>query len=127
MHPFAGIQVTAKGVEYLTNYVDTVRSILGYDVALAADHFGHIALDSCIRIGRALEPFTLAWLEDLIPWQFTDQWRQVTPAIATPTCTGEDIYLAENFRPLIEGGAVNVIHPDPATAGGVLETKRVGD
>ena len=39
----------------------------GYDVALATDHFGHIALDSCIRIGRALEPYTLAWIEDLIP------------------------------------------------------------
>ncbi|HEY2175743.1 MAG TPA: mandelate racemase/muconate lactonizing enzyme family protein [Mycobacteriales bacterium] len=127
MHSFTGIQVTAVGVSYLADYVAAVRSIVGYDVPLAADHFGHIALDSCIRIGRALEPFTLAWLEDLIPWQFTDQWRQLTTAIATPTCTGEDIYLAENFRPLIEGGAVNVIHPDPATAGGVLETKRVGD
>ncbi len=127
MHSFTGIQVTATGVSYLADYVAAVRSIVGYDVPLAADHFGHIALDSCIRIGRALEPFTLAWLEDLIPWQFTDQWRQLTTAIATPTCTGEDIYLAENFRPLIENGAVRVIHPDPATAGGVLETKKIGD
>ena len=127
MHPFAGIQVTAKGVEYLTNYVDTVRSILGYDVALAADHFGHIALDSCIRIGRALEPFTLAWLEDLIPWQFTDQWRQLTEAVAVPTCTGEDIYLTEGFKPLLDAGAIRVVHPDPATSGGIAETKRLGD
>ncbi|HEY4419517.1 MAG TPA: hypothetical protein VGN22_08365 [Pseudonocardia sp.] len=43
MHPFSGIQVTAKGVENLAAYVETVRSIVGYDVALAADHFGHIA------------------------------------------------------------------------------------
>ncbi len=93
MHPFTGIQVTAKGVEHLASYVDVVRSVVGYDIALAADHFGHIALDSCIRIGRALEPFTLAWIEDLIPWQLTDQWRQLTTAVAVPTCTGEDIYL----------------------------------
>ncbi|WP_198961973.1 hypothetical protein [Pseudonocardia sp. MH-G8] len=44
MHPFTGIQVTPKGVEYLASYVDTVRSIVSYDVALATDHFGHIAL-----------------------------------------------------------------------------------
>src|SRR5690606_10123081 len=69
MHPFTGIQVTRRGVEALAEYVERVRSIVGYDVALAADHFGHIALDSCIRIGRALEPYTLAWIEDLIPWQ----------------------------------------------------------
>jgi len=127
MHPFTGIQVTALGVAHLAEYVDTVRSIVGYDIPLAVDHFGHISLDSCIRIGRALEPFTLAWLEDMIPWQFTDQWRQLTTAIATPTCTGEDIYLRENFRPLLEQGAVRVVHPDPATAGGILETKRIGD
>jgi L-alanine-DL-glutamate epimerase-like enolase superfamily enzyme len=127
MHPFTGIQVTPKGVDHLASYVETVRSIVGYDVALAADHFGHIALDSCIRIGRALEPFTLAWIEDLIPWQYTDQWRQLTEAVAVPTCTGEDIYLAENFRPLIDAGAIRVVHPDPATSGGIAETKRLGD
>ncbi|WP_433288561.1 mandelate racemase/muconate lactonizing enzyme family protein [Pseudonocardia sp. CA-142604] len=127
MHPFSGIQVTAKGVEHLASYVETVRGVIGYDVALATDHFGHIALDSCIRIGRALEPFTLAWIEDLIPWQFTDQWRQLTEAVAVPTCTGEDIYLTEGFKPLLDAGAVRVIHPDPATSGGITETKRLGD
>lgn len=127
MHPFAGIQVTKKGVEHLAEYVATVRDIVGYDIPLAVDHFGHVAIDSCIRIGRALEPFTLAWLEDMIPWQFTDQWRQLTEALATPTATGEDIYLLEGFRPLIDAGAVRIIHPDPVTAGGILETKRIGD
>jgi L-alanine-DL-glutamate epimerase-like enolase superfamily enzyme len=127
MHPFTGIQVTRQGVEYLAEYVATVRSIVGYDVPLAIDHVGHIAVDSAIRIGRALEPYTPAWLEDLIPWQYPDQWRQLTEAIAVPTCTGEDIYLADGFRPLLERGAVRVIHPDPATSGGILETKRIGD
>jgi L-alanine-DL-glutamate epimerase-like enolase superfamily enzyme len=127
MHPFTGIQVTQKGVEHIAEYVAGVRSTVGYDVPLAADHFGHIALDSCIRIGRALEPYTLAWLEDMIPWQLAGQWRQLTEAITTPTCTGEDIYLRDNFRPLVEAEAVSVIHPDPATSGGILETKRIGD
>jgi L-alanine-DL-glutamate epimerase-like enolase superfamily enzyme len=127
MHPFTGIQVTEKGVQHLADYVSTVRSIVGYDTPLAADHFGHIALDSCIRIGRALQPFSLAWLEDMIPWQLTDQWRRLTTSIATPTCTGEDIYLQEGFRPLVEQEAVSIIHPDPATSGGILETKRIGD
>jgi L-alanine-DL-glutamate epimerase-like enolase superfamily enzyme len=127
MHPFTGIEVTPKGIEHLVEYVSTARSIVGYDIPLAADHFGHIGLNSCVRIGRALEPFALAWLEDMIPWQLTEQWRELTRSIATPTCTGEDIYLCENFRPLLEGGAVRVIHPDPATSGGILETKRIGD
>jgi L-alanine-DL-glutamate epimerase-like enolase superfamily enzyme len=127
MHPFTGIQLTERGVRALAEYVGAVRERVGYDIPLAADHFGHIALDSCIRLGRALEPFTLAWLEDLLPWRLTEQWRHLTASIATPTCTGEDIYLAAGFRPLLERGAVRIIHPDPATSGGILETKRIGD
>lgn len=127
MHPFTGIEVTPKGIDHLTEYVATARSIVGYDIPLAVDHFGHIGLSSCIRVGRALEPFALAWLEDMIPWQHTQQWRELTGSIATPTATGEDIYLRENFRPLLENHAVRVIHPDPATSGGILETKRIGD
>ena len=88
---------------------------------------GHIAVDSCLRLGRALEPFTLAWLEDLVPWQLTDQWRQLTEAFTTPTATGEDIYGREGFKPLVEAEAVRIIHPDPATSGGLAETKRIGD
>lgn len=127
MHQFTGIQITEKGIEVLCDYVEQVRSVIGYEVPLAVDHFGHIGLSSCIRLGQALDKFTLAWLEDLIPWQFADQWRQITDAVITPTCTGEDIYLKEGFLPLFEKQAVRVIHPDLASSGGILETKKIGD
>jgi gluconate/galactonate dehydratase len=48
-------------------------------------------------------------------------------ATAVPQGTGEDIYLAEGFRPLIEANAVSVVHPDVLTVGGIMETKKVGD
>jgi L-alanine-DL-glutamate epimerase-like enolase superfamily enzyme len=44
-----------------------------------------------------------------------------------PICTGEDIYLKENFKPLLEAGGVSVIHPDILTSGGILENKKIGD
>ena len=126
-HPFTGLQVSRSGVDHLVDYVRTVRAQIGDDIPIAVDHVGHVDLKSCIRIAQALEPFDLAWLEDLVPWQYTDQWAKLTRATTTPTCTGEDIYLAENFRPLLDAGAVDVVHPDPATAGGMVETKRIGD
>ena len=127
MHPFTGIQVTDIGVEYLVEYVRQVREIIGYEVPLAADHFGHINVESCIRLGQALDPFSLAWYEDMIPWQFADQWLRLKNAVRTPVCTGEDIYLKEGFMPLLEANAVSVIHPDLATSGGIMETKKIGD
>lgn len=127
MHPFTGIQITDKGIDWLCEYVATVRDMVGYEVPLASDHFGHIGIESCIRLGRRLDRFNLAWLEDLVPWQFTDQYVKISNASDTPICTGEDIYLKEGFKDLFENRAVAVCHPDLATSGGILETKKIGD
>jgi L-alanine-DL-glutamate epimerase-like enolase superfamily enzyme len=126
-HPFTHVRLTPKGIDSICQYVAEVREVVGDEVPIAADHFGHIGIDDCIRLGLALEPYNLAWLEDLVPWQYTDQWVQLERALNTPVCTGEDIYLKEGFRPLIEARGVNVIHPDLATSGGIVETKKIGD
>ena len=127
MHPLSGIQLTDIGVDYLVEYVRQVREIIGYEIPLAADHFGHINVESCIRLGQALDEFSLAWYEDMIPWQLTEQWLRLKGSVLTPVCTGEDIYLKEGFMPLLEADAVSVIHPDLATSGGIMETKKIGD
>ena len=126
-HPFTHVRLTPKGIQMLCEYVEQVRAVVGYEVPIAADHFGHIGVDDCIRLGEALEPYNLAWLEDMVPWEFTEQWVQMERALKTPVCTGEDIYLKEGFLPLLQAHAVNVIHPDLATSGGILETKKIGN
>ncbi|MFC1466138.1 MAG: mandelate racemase/muconate lactonizing enzyme family protein [Candidatus Brachytrichaceae bacterium NZ_4S206] len=127
MHPFTHIRLTDKGIRILAEYVAQVRSVIGDEIPLAVDHFGHIGVEDCLRLGEALEPFNLAWLEDMVPWQLTEQWCLLRTRLKTPVCTGEDIYLHDNFKPLFEAQAISVCHPDLATAGGILETKKIGD
>lgn len=126
-HPFTHVRLTKKGIDLICQYVAEVRAVVGDEVPIAADHFGHIGVDDCLRLGEVLEQFNLAWLEDMVPWQFTEQWVQLERALKTPVCTGEDIYLKEGFLPLLQAHAVNIIHPDLATSGGILETKKIGD
>ncbi len=126
-HPFTGIRLTEKGINILCEYVETVREIIGYEVPLAVDHFGHIGIEDCIRLARSLEKYNLAWLEDMVPWQYTDQYVRLSNSCATPICTGEDIYCKEDFLPLFENRAIAICHPDIATSGGILETKKIGD
>jgi L-alanine-DL-glutamate epimerase-like enolase superfamily enzyme len=126
-HPFTGIHITEKGLDVLEEFVDAVRGRIGYEIPLAFDHFGHIGVDDCIKIARRLERFAPAWLEDMVPWQFTAQYRRLSEATTAPICTGEDIFLSENFLPLLESGALAVIHPDVLTVGGIRETKKAGD
>lgn len=126
-HPFTGVHITTKGLDWLEGYLAEVRTEIGYEVPLAIDHLGHIPLEDCIALARRLEKYNLAWMEDALPWQMTAQWQMLKAATNMPLGTGEDIYLKENFRPLLESGALAVVHPDVLTAGGILETKKIGD
>lgn len=126
-HPFTQIQITEKGLDELSKIVEHVRSLVGYEIPLSTDHYGHFDLNNGIRLGKALEKYRLAWLEDIVSWELTDQWKTMSDALETPCLTGEDIYLLKNFKPLIDIHAVDIVHPDLASSGGLLETKRIGD
>ena len=111
----------------MSDFVAAVREQVGMEVPLSADHFGHIGVNSCIRLGKALEKHNLAWLEDMVPWQHTELLKKISDAIDIPLLTGEDIYLKEPFIELCRTHAIDIIHPDLATSGGILETKKIGD
>jgi L-alanine-DL-glutamate epimerase-like enolase superfamily enzyme len=126
-HPFTQIQITDKGLDELAKMAEHVRSLVGYDIPISTDHYGHFDLNNGIRLGRTLEKYRLAWMEDIVSWELTDQWKTMSDALETPLLTGEDIYLLKNFKPLIDIHAVDIVHPDLSTSGGLLETKRIGD
>ena len=62
------------------------------------------------------------WLEDMltgdyIPYVQADMYRDPTLSTSTPIHTGEQIYLRQNFKDLIEKKPVRVIGPDPVMSG----------
>ena len=126
-HYATGIQITEKGLDYMENYVREVREVIGYEIPLAIDHLGHIAWQDCVKVARRLEKYNIAWLEDVAPWQNTQHYVNISRATTIPIATGEDIYLHENFEPLMEAGGVSLVHPDVLTIGGAMETKKLGD
>jgi L-alanine-DL-glutamate epimerase-like enolase superfamily enzyme len=126
-HPFTGIHITEKGLDYLEQYVKEVREVIGWDIPLAIDHFGHLGVEDCIKLARRIEAYNIAWAEDMIPWQMTSEYVRLRNSTTTPIATGEDIYLKEGFKPLLEAGGVAVIHPDILSSGGILENKKIGD
>lgn len=126
-HPFTGVEITEKGCDLMAEYVATVRQQVGMEVPLSSDHFGHIGVNSCIRLGKRLTEYNLAWLEDMVPWFRPDLLKEISSEVDIPLATGEDIYLPEGFEKLAEMHAVDIFHPDPGSAGGVLGTKGVSE
>jgi L-alanine-DL-glutamate epimerase-like enolase superfamily enzyme len=129
--PFTQVQITDKGLEEIAAIVENVRNAVGPEIPICVDHFGHMDMNQMIRIGKAVEKFRLAWLEDTVAWFYTDQLKEIKRAIETPICTGEDIYMLGGmlggFKKLIDEQAVDIVHPDLVSAGGILETKKIGD
>lgn len=130
-HPNRGL-LTERGLKHIIACVEAMKDVLGDEVGLALDCGPGFTVPDAIRLGKALEPYNIMWLEDMItgdyvPYVLADLYRQVTQATSTPIHTGEQIYLRQNFVDLIEKHAVNIIGPDPADIGGIAELKWVAE
>ena len=124
-----GTKLTDAGIARMAEVVAAVREAVGWEISLCTDHFGHgmMTAKEVIRLGHAVEPYGLAWMEDPMPWWDIDGHKRVTDAINVPTAAGEELYLWDGFKEMIEKRAVDIIHPDLLTSGGMMETKRIAD
>jgi L-alanine-DL-glutamate epimerase-like enolase superfamily enzyme len=130
-HPDYGL-LTERGFDHIIACVEAMKKVLGSEVGLALDCGPGWTPKDAIRFARAVEPLHLTWLEDLItgdyyPYPNAQVFKQVTDSTTTPIHTGEEIYLRENFKDLIETQAVNVLGPDPEDVGGMAELKWIAE
>jgi L-alanine-DL-glutamate epimerase-like enolase superfamily enzyme len=124
--------ITERGMNYMVECVAAMKEALGDEVGLALDCGPGFMVPDAIRLAKAVEPFHVMWLEDMVtgdytPYVMADLYREVTRSTTTPIHTGEQIYLRQNFRELIETKAVNIIGPDPADIGGIAVLKWVAE
>jgi len=122
-----GIRITEKGLDLLEEYVANIRREIGDEIPFAIDHIGHITYDSVFKLAKRLEKYDLAWLEDPFPWYQTTQYARLSHAVSVPIATGEDMYLKESFRTLLQANGISVLNPDLLTCGGIMELKKIGD
>jgi L-alanine-DL-glutamate epimerase-like enolase superfamily enzyme len=124
--------LTEKGMSHVIDCVLAMKEVLGNEVGLALDCGPGWNVPDAIKLARALEPYNIMWLEDLltgdyVPWVHADVYREVTRATTVPIHTGEQIYLRHNFKELLEKKAVRIIGPDPCDVGGIAELKWVAE
>ncbi|HEX4169116.1 MAG TPA: mandelate racemase/muconate lactonizing enzyme family protein, partial [Bryobacteraceae bacterium] len=124
--------MTERGLEHVIACVEAMKKVLGDEIGLALDCGPGWAVKDAITFARALEPLHIVWLEDLITGDYTPYpdaqvFREVTQSTSIAIHTGEEIYLRENFKDLIEKQAVNIIGPDPEDVGGIAEMKWIAE
>jgi L-alanine-DL-glutamate epimerase-like enolase superfamily enzyme len=124
--------LSEKALNRMVRCVEAMKDVLKDDVALALDCGPGWMIGDAIRFAKAIEPFNVAWIEDIltgdyVPYVNAQWYRELTTQTSTPTHTGEQIYLRQNFKDLIEHEAVRVVGPDPADVGGLAELKWIAE
>ena len=130
--PFMRGPLTERGLKHVVACVEAMKEVLGDEIGLALDCGPGFTPNDTLKLAKAVEPLNLMWLEDTITGDYTayvnaDVYRDVTWATTTPIHTGEQIYLRQNFKDLIEKHAINVVGPDPADVGGIAELKWIAE
>ncbi|MEM2563971.1 MAG: mandelate racemase/muconate lactonizing enzyme family protein [Candidatus Bathyarchaeia archaeon] len=125
-------RLTEKGLKHIVECVKALKEVLGDEYGLALDCGPGFDVQSALSLAKALESFNLMWLEDMItgdytPYTAVEAYRLVSSNTITPIHTGEQIYLRQGFKDLIEKNAVDVIGPDPCDVGGLAELKWVAE
>lgn len=124
--------MTEKGMRHVLDCVAAMKEAMGDAMGLALDCGPGWVLPDAIRFARAVEHHNLMWLEDMltgdyVPFTNGDVFRELTMATTTPIHTGEQVYLRQNFKDLIEKKAVRIVGPDPCDVGGIAELKWIAE
>src|SRR5205085_762760 len=77
------------------------------------------SVSDVVKVARALEPFRLLWLEDPVPPESVDALRAVSSQVRIPVATGENLYLFEGFREILQTHALGIGTPDLQKGGGL--------
>jgi L-alanine-DL-glutamate epimerase-like enolase superfamily enzyme len=134
--PFHGAMdsglISQYGFDYMLDCVAAMKDVLGDKVGLALDCGPGWMLPDAIRFARAVEKHNIMWLEDMLtgdytPWVNPQAYRELTTSTIVPIHTGEQIYLRNNFKELIETQSVRIVGPDPADVGGIAELKWIAE
>jgi L-alanine-DL-glutamate epimerase-like enolase superfamily enzyme len=140
------ITIDDTGLENLRQYARAFRSLIG-TYPLSTDHYqgynnfaNQLDVSAAVQLANAMAASDCqglygGWMEDIIDWGWKDangvpalkQVRdQVHAQSGMPILTGEDMYSLDQYKALVDAGAVDIIHPDQATAGGIHQPRLAG-
>jgi L-alanine-DL-glutamate epimerase-like enolase superfamily enzyme len=106
---------------------ENVREAVGDDIDIAVHCHGELDAPSAIGVAKAVEPMNPLWIEDPLNPVFSEGWMDLRRSTTTRLLTGEKLELVRGFRPFLDNGAVDVIHPDLCFSGGITGTKKIAD
>jgi galactonate dehydratase len=105
--------------------VKAIRDAVGPDVDLLIEQHRRLAPMHAIRLDRQLAEFDLYLMEESCQAEYPDELALIRREIGVPVMIGEATYTKTGFRPLLEKRSADILNPDVACVGGILELKEI--
>jgi mannonate dehydratase len=102
-----------------------LRTELGPDVHLLHDAHHRLTPIEAARLGRALEPYHLFWLEDPTPAENQEAFRLIRQHTTIPLATGEVFNAIHDCRQLIQEQLIDYIRTPVSHAGGISHLRKI--
>ena len=105
--------------------VEEIRAAVGDSMAIAIEGNARWNLPAAIEIARALEPYNIMWLEEMIPPDNVESYARLKAESRIPLCVSERLFTRFGFRRVVEANAADIIMPDISWTGGISETRKI--
>ena len=106
--------------------VRDMRAALGDDIEIMVDVNQGWTVDEAISVGRRLDDYRLAWLEEPVMADDFEGYHRVANAIATPVVGGENHFTHHDLKPFFASGKIPILQPD-VMRGGYTELRVIAE
>ncbi len=105
--------------------MEAVRKAVEGRVPLMVDANQQWDRPTAERVGRALEPFNLVWIEEPLDAYDVEGHARLAAQLVTPIASGEMLTSVAEHMALINNDAVDFIQPDAPRVGGITQFLRI--
>jgi len=118
---------TRAYLKHLPTVFEAVRQEFGPDLPLLHDGHHRMTPIQAAKLGKALEPYDLFWLEDCTPAENQEALRLVRQHTTTPLAIGEVFNTVWDFQALIKEQLIDYVRAASTHFGGISPLKKVMD
>ena len=118
---------TEKYLNYVPKLFEAVRDKFGFDGHLLHDVHHRLTPIEAARLGKAVEPYALFWLEDPVAAENQEAYRLIRQHTTTPIAVGEVFNSIWDCKLLIEEQLIDYIRATLTHAGGITHLRRIAD
>lgn len=112
-------------ISFVPKLFERMRAEFGDDLHLLHDVHHRLTPIEAARVGKALEPYRLFWMEDPTPAELQEGFRLIRRHTVTPIAVGEVFNSIFDCQQLIQEQLIDYIRATVVHAGGITHLRRI--